>query len=196
MERRNDEATESEAPARDPGRTPVHQRPCAGRLGSSPAENARPSRRSCMAFGRCVGKAQRRSGGAPHQSALAACRLRRRLVRRSLRASVQGAEESLLSRRRGRAHPVTRLGRGVDIGAERLRRRRQDDAGYRRRGQFRADEQSAAGGEGRRPQLPGIIQRRRFPADLDPAHARRDAARRLRRRGLRGPRRAAACGLG
>ena len=68
--------------------------------------------------------------------------------------------------------PVARLGRGVDIGAERLRRRRQDDAGCRRGSQFRARPQSAAGGEGRRPQLPGIIQRRRFAARLDAPHER------------------------
>ena len=37
----------------------------------------------------------------------------------------------------------------------------------RRCGQFRAKEQSAAGGEGRRPQLPGNVERGRFLADLD-----------------------------
>ena len=90
----------------------------------------------------------------------------------ALRASVQGAQESLLPRRRGRAHPVARLGRGVDVGAKRLRRRRQDDARCRRRGQFRANEQSAARGEGRRPQLPGNIERRRLASHLDAPHER------------------------
>ena len=36
-------------------------------------------------------------------------------------------EESLLSRGRGRAHPVARLGRGVDVGAKRQCGRRQDN---------------------------------------------------------------------
>ena len=39
-----------------------------------------------------------------------------------------------------------------------------------RRGQFRADEQSAARGEGRRPQLPGELERGQLPPDLDPPH--------------------------
>ena len=89
-----------------------------------------------------------------------------------LRASVQGTQESLLPRRRGRADPVARLGRGLDVAAERLRGRRQDDGRRRRRGQFRADEQSAARGQRRRPQLPGDIERRRLPADLDAPHER------------------------
>ena len=52
---------------------------------------------------------------------------------------------------------------------------------------FDTDEQSAAGGEGRRPQLPGNIQRRRLAAHLDAPYERDRPARRLRRRGLRGP---------
>ena len=42
----------------------------------------------------------------------------------------------------------------------------------RRRGQFRAKEQSAAGGEGRRPQLPGNVERGRLAPDLDAADER------------------------
>ena len=64
------------------------------------------------------------------------------------------------------------------VAAETTRRRR-------RRGQFRPDEQSAAGREGRRPQLPGHLQRGRFAADLDAEDERDRPARRLRRRGLR-----------
>ena len=123
---------------------------------------------------------------------LAARRLRWRAFQCGLRGSLQGTQESLLSRRRGRAHPVARLGRRLDVTPERLRRRRQDHAGRRRRGQFRADEQSAARGQGRRPQLPGNIQRGQLPIDLDAPHERGDAARRFRRRRLRGPRGAAA----
>ena len=108
-----------------------------------------------------------------------------------LRAIVQGAQEPLLPRRRSRAHPVAWLGRGVDVGTERLRRRREDDARCRRRGQFRAHQQSAARGEGRRPQLPGNIQRRRLASHLDAPHERDHNARRLRRRRLRGSRGAA-----
>ena len=142
------------------------------RVGRGPAERARPPRRSGMAVGGKLGSAQPRSGGAPHQGALAARRLRRRVFGCGLRASLQGTQESLLSRRRGRADPVARLGRRLDVAPERLRRRRQDHAGRRRRGQFRADEQSAARGQGRRPQLPGNIQRGRLLIDLDAPHER------------------------
>ena len=152
------------------------------------AASAGPPRRSGMAFGSELGSARSRCRGTPHQGALAACRLRRRNARRRLRANLQGAQEPLLSRRRSRAHPVARLGRGVDVGAKRLRGRRQDDAGCRRRGQFRAHQQSAARGEGRRPQLSGNIQRRRLASHLDAPHERRDAARCVRRRRLRGER--------
>ena len=138
-----------------------------------------------MAVGSELGSAQPRSGRTPYQGALAARRLCRRVLRRSLRASLQRTQKSLLSRRRGWAHPVAWLGRGLDFGAERLRRRRQDGAGCRRRGQFRADEQSAAGGEGRRPQLPRNIERRRLASHLDAPHERSRPARRVPRRRLR-----------
>ena len=138
-------------------------------------ENARPSRRPGLAFRRKLGSARPRSRGAPDQGAFAARRLRRRILGRRLRASVQGTQESLLPRRRGRAHAVARLGRGLDVAAERLCGRRRDDAGCRRRRQFRAQEQSAAGREGRRPQLSGDVERGRFPADLDAPDERRSS---------------------
>ena len=61
--------------------------------------------------------------------------------------------------------------------------------------QLRPQEQSQDRGQGRRPQLPGNLERRRLLADLDPPHERDRHARRLRRRGLRGPRGAAAGGV-
>ena len=56
--------------------------------------------------------------------------------------------------------------------------------GRRRRGQFRAREQSAPRGQGRRPQLPGHVERRRFAADLDARDERRHPARRFRAAGM------------
>ena len=188
---RNGEAAESKAPAWDIGGTSIPEQPSARRLGCGPAASARPPRRSHMAVGSELGSTRSRRGGAPHQGALAARRLRQRIVRRELRANLQGAEESLLPRRRGRADPVARLDRGVDVGAQRLRRRRQDDAGCRRSGQFRAHQQSAPRGEGRRPQLSGNVERRRLAPHLDAPHERDHNARRLRRRGLRRKRGAA-----
>ena len=144
-----------------------------------------------MAFGSELGSTRSRRGRTPDQGALAARRLHRRNARRDLRAIVQGTQEPLLPRGRSRAHPIARLDRGVDVGTKRLRRRRQDDARCRRRGQFRADQQSAARGEGRRPQLSRDIQRRRLASHLDAPHERDHNARRLRRRRLRRERGAA-----
>ena len=56
-----------------------------------------------------------RRRGTSHQGAFAARRLCRRIACASLRASVQGTQESLLPRRRGRADPVARLGRRLDV---------------------------------------------------------------------------------
>ena len=71
-----------------------------------------------------------------------------------------------------------------------------DDGGCRRGRQFRPREQSAARREGRRPQLPGHLQRRRLVADLDAGDERGHPARRVRRRRVRGTQRAAAGGHG
>ena len=49
-------------------------------------------------------------------------------TRRRLRRSLQGAQEPLLPRRRGGPDPVARVGRGLDVAAERLCRRGQVDA--------------------------------------------------------------------
>ena len=72
--------------------------------------------------------------------------------------------------------------------AARIDRRR------RRRRQFRADAQPASRREGRRPQLPGRLERAGFAADLDPPYARHRActtpssARAARGRRRRNPR--------
>ena len=76
------ETTNSKAPAQDLRGTSVHERSRARRLGCGPAASARPSRRSRMAFGSKLGSTRSRRGGTPHQGALAARRLRRRIARR------------------------------------------------------------------------------------------------------------------
>ena len=59
---------------------------------------------------------------------------------------------------------------------------------------FARDAAAAPGGQRRRPQLPGHLQRARLAAHLDAGNERGDAARGLRRRRLCGQRRAGAGG--
>ncbi len=149
----------------------------------------RPARRSGMALRSKLGPAQSRRRRPAGQGAIAACRLHGSAIEPRLRRGLQGVEEPLLPRRRDRADAVAGLGRRLDVEAERLRGGRPDDRRRRRRGQFRPRAQSAARREGRRPQLPGHIQRRRLAADLDAKDERRHPARRFhRRRLLRGDR--------
>ena len=58
---------------------------------------------------------------------------------------------------------------------------------------FARDAPPAAGGEGRRPLLPGHVERARFAADLDAPDGPHRAARRLRGAGLQGRRRSRRC---
>ena len=94
-----------------------------------------------------------------------------------------------IPRSRG-AYPDQRLGRCVGVGAECLGGRRQERRRCRRRRQFRPRARAAPGREGRRPQLPGHVERGRFAAGLDARDGRRSrcttpssaqAARRPRR---------------
>ena len=85
-----------------------------------------------------------------------------------------------------RADPDAGLGRRLDVAAERLRGRRQIDAPMSSPPLISRGAQSAPRGERRRPQLPGHLQRAQLAADLDAADERDRAARRLRRRRLRG----------
>ena len=152
----------------------------------------RPARRSGMAIRSKLEPAQPGGRGAARQGAVAARRLHWKRRRAPLRAGLQGLEEPLLPRRRGRADAVARLGRRLDVEAKRLRGGRPDDGRCRRRRQFRPREQSAARREGRRPQLPGHIERGRLLADLDAQDERGHRARRVRRRRVRRTTRAAA----
>ena len=128
------------------------------------------------------------------RSPLAACTVAP--IEPRLRSGVQGSEEPVLPRRRGRADAVSWLGRRLDVETERVCGGRPDDGRCRRRGQFRPRAQSAARRESRRPQLPGHIQRGRLPADLDPRDECDHRARCVRRCRLRGTPRAAASGHG
>ena len=109
------------------------------------------------------------SGRAARPGALAARGLPQRARERRVRGGLPRPQEPLVHRRQCRAHPDQRLGRCLDVGAQRLCRRR---AQHRRRGgggRLRAHAPAAAGGEGRRPQLPGHVERGRLAAGLDAA---------------------------
>ena len=153
-----------------------------------PADPAWPPEAAWDRLGRDVGGRLVRV-----ESPLAACL---EAPRPPLRRGPQGAEEPLLPRRRGRADPVARLGRRLDVRAERLRRRRRDHRGRGRGGRLRPRERPAARGEGRRPQLPGHLQRPGLAAGLDAPDGRDHPARRVRPRRLRRTARAAAGGHG
>ena len=125
------------------------------------------------------------------RSPIEACRISAR--QRRVRGALPRPEEPLVHRRRCRADPDQRLGRRLDVDAQRLCRRR---AQHRRRGggrQLRAHASAAARGQGRRPLLPGHVERARFPAGVDAQDGSHRAARRLRRPGLQGSRRSRRC---
>ena len=89
-----------------------------------------------------------------------------------------------------------RLGRCLDlVGRASMRSRRGTPPMSSPRSTSRA-RSPAPRRQGRRPQLPGHVERGRFAAGLDPRDERGDAPRRLRRAGLRGRRRAGARRLG
>ena len=154
-----------------------------------PGDPAWPSEASWNRLSRDV-------GGRLVKVQLAARRLHGRAVERGLRSGVQGLEEPVLPRRRGWVDAVPRLGRRLDVEAKRVRGGRPDDGRCRRRRQFRPRAQFAGRREGRRPQLPGHIQRGRLSADLDARDECAHRARRVRRCRVRGTPRAAAGGHG
>src|SRR5262249_15994367 len=75
------------------------------------------------------------------------------------RSAVEEPEKSVLHRRKSRAHGDHGMGGRVGDQAERLRRRGEERAGHRSGGELRAGKRSGGGGQGRRAQLPGHIQR-------------------------------------
>jgi len=123
-----------------------------------------PPGRSFLAVGGAMGRARRESGRPAHASALAARGLPQRARGCRVRGGLPWPQEPLVHRRQCRAHPDQRLGRCLDIGAQRLCCRR---AQHRRRGgggRLCAHAPVAAGGEGRRTQLPGHVERGRLAA--------------------------------
>ena len=139
-----------------------------------------------MAVRSQLGPTQPRRRWTADHGGIAACGVHRGPRECHLRARLRLPEESVLSRRRSRPDADPRLGRRLDVAAERLCGGRPHDRRRRRRGQFRPRAQSAAGRQGRRPQLPGHVQCGGFAADLDAADERHHRARRLRRNGMRG----------
>ena len=103
--------------------------------------------------------------------------------------------QSVFHRRSGRHDADVRLGRCLEVHAERLRRCGTDHGACCRRGELRPRAQSAAGDQGRRTQLSRHLQRAGLAADLDAGDEPHRAARCVRGTGLR-RRRAAAGGLG
>ena len=112
---------------------------------------------------------------------------------RRVRRLLQRPEEPLADRRQRRADPDQRLGRCLDVDAQRLCRGRAQRGRRRGRGQLRAHPSPAAGREGRRPQLSGDVERAGFAAGVDARHEPHRAARRLRRPGLQRSRRSRRC---
>ena len=151
----------------------LHERPCAGRVG------CRPSRRRASAPAIRHGRRTPRGKSSIAKWRGGSSKCARRFAPVSAPPSTRTARKSSRNSRTPTTS-ATRSGLTQSLGwvgawtsrAERLRRRRQDDRGRRRGGQFRPRPQSAAGGEGRRPQLSGNIQRRQFAARLDAAHER------------------------
>ncbi len=140
-----------------------------------------------------MGRARRESGRAARAGALAARGLPQRARECRVRGGLPRPQEPLVHRRQCRAHPDQRLGRCLDVGAQRLCCRR---AQHRRRGgggRLRAHAPAAARGEGRRTQLPGHVERGRLAAGVDAADGSHRHPRRLRRPRLQ--RRSAAGGV-
>ena len=136
-----------------------------------------PPRRSVLAVGGPVGRAQGKSGRPAGRGALAARCLPRRARRRGMRGGLPRPEEPLVHRRQRRADPDQRLGRCLDLDAQRLCRCR---AQHGRRGggrRLRAHAPPAARGEGRRPLLSGHVERARLAARLDAHDGPHRAAR-------------------
>ena len=133
-------------------------------------------------------------GGALVKVASSVRRLPCRAALADVRGAVSHAAEPVGDRRRRRHDAGLRLGRRVDLVAERLRRGRAPRGRRRRRRRLRARTARAPRRQGRRPQLPGHVQRARFAPGVDAAHERGDARRSLRSGRLRRPHRAAARG--
>ena len=131
-----------------------------------------------------AGGGRRRLAARP---AVAVRRLPRRRIGAGLHATLHLGVESLRHERRPGADADLRLGRCLGLAGERLRGRGAAHRRRRCRGQLRPHPSAAAGGQGRRAQLPGHVERRRFAAGLDPQDVDGDAARRLRAAGLRRP---------
>ena len=105
---------------------------------------------------------------------------------------VPRAQKPLFHRRPSQPYPDHRLGRRLDLATERLCRSCRNHAGRRRRGQLCPRQETAARRQGRRPLVSGHLERPRLTVDLDAADGCDDPARRFCRRGMRGPRGAAA----
>ena len=187
------------APVIDEPKAPAQERvgrsvPAATRIGSRQCCLARPPWRSCMANRIGLERLAPRCRRTPHQAAAATRRVPGGAGRRGVSRPLQGAEKPLLHRRFTQPDADLRLDRCVDRRAERLRRGGRHHTGHRRGGEFRARQPPAAGREGRRPQLPGHLERARLAAGLDARVERNRAPRWVRRPRLRRTRRAATGG--
>jgi hypothetical protein len=125
----------------------------------APSPTARAAWRGGVAYRSGLGATWTGGGGPFGQGNAAARSLSRGTRKPCMRRNFQAPEEPLFSARRGGAYAVARLGGCLDLATERIRCDRSNRARRRHGRPVRAGEQSEAGREGGRTQLPGDIQR-------------------------------------
>ena len=148
------------------------------------ANAPQPSRRSVLAVGRPVAGAERPGRRPARPGEAAARRLPRGAGQCRVCRLLQRPEEPVADRRQRRPDPDQRLGRCLDVDAQRLCRGRAQCSRRRGRSQLRAHPSTAARREGRRSLLSGDVERTGLAAGVDARHEPHRAARRLCRPGL------------